>query len=49
MQGGWINKDPYSQLPGFGDEECKKIKHQLNGKALYYYCTLPVEERKQIS
>jgi hypothetical protein len=26
MQGGWIHKDPYSQLPNVGDEECKKFK-----------------------
>merc|ERR1719460_263029 len=26
MQGGWISKDPYSQLPGFGEEECRKAK-----------------------
>jgi len=26
MQGGWINKDAFAQLPGFGDNECKKAK-----------------------
>jgi hypothetical protein len=26
MQGGWIQKDPFTQLPGIGEDECKKIK-----------------------
>jgi hypothetical protein len=35
MQCGWKSKDPYAQLPGFGDDECKKIKGILNGRNLY--------------
>jgi len=35
MQCGWKSKDPYAQLPGFGDDECKKIKGIMNGKNLY--------------
>lgn len=41
MQGGWINKDSFSQLPGFGEEECKEAKKILNGKTLFQYCMLP--------
>ena len=26
MQGGWMNKDAYAQLPNFGAEELKKCK-----------------------
>ena len=26
MQGGWMNKEAYSQLPGFGEAETKKVK-----------------------
>jgi hypothetical protein len=26
MQGGWIQKDPFTQLPGIAEDECKKIK-----------------------
>jgi len=26
MQGGWIQKDPFTQLPGIGEDECKKVK-----------------------
>jgi hypothetical protein len=46
MQCGWVNKDPYSQLPHFGEEECKKIKGILNGKNLYQYCMLDKDARK---
>ena len=35
MQCGFVNKDPYAQLPGFDAEACKKIKGVLNGKNLY--------------
>jgi len=40
MQGGWINKDAFSQLPGFDDAECKKAKALLGGqtKTIYNYC-----------
>jgi len=31
MQGGWINKDAFSQLPGFSEAECKKAKTLLGG------------------
>lgn len=31
MQGGWINKDAFMQLPGFNEAECKKAKGLLGG------------------
>jgi len=31
MQGGWINKDAFTQLPGFGEAECKKAKALMTG------------------
>jgi len=40
MQGGWINKDPYSQLPNFGDNECLRVKQKMHGKTLFQYCML---------
>lgn len=49
MQGGWINKDPYSQLPGFGDDECKRIKQKMSGKTLFTYCMLEAAERKEMA
>lgn len=50
MQGGWINKDPYSQLPGLGDnEEMKRLKQKMNNKTLFQYCMLKSEERKEIA
>lgn len=45
MQGGWINKDPYVQLPHFGEGEAKKAKTVMNGKNFFQYITLPKEER----
>lgn len=41
MQGGWINKDAFYQLPGFGEPECKKAKTLLGGtnKTVFQYCT----------
>lgn len=31
MQGGWINKDAFCQLPGIGEAEAKKAKGLLGG------------------
>jgi hypothetical protein len=49
MQGGWINKDAFAQLPGFGDEECKKVKALMGGsnKTVFQYCTMDSSIRKQ--
>ena len=49
MQGGWIHKDAYMQLPYFDEEACKKIKSIMNGKTLFQYCMLKKEERLQIT
>lgn len=49
MQGGWINKDAYMQLPYFDEPTCKKIKTLFNGKTLFQYCMLKKEERMSIS
>lgn len=46
MQGGLVNKDPYAQLPGFGEDECRKAKKIMNGKTLFNYCMLPKAERE---
>lgn len=49
MQGGWINKDAFYQLPGFGEPECKKAKTLLGGtnKTVFQYCTQTEEIRKE--
>jgi len=41
MQGGWVNKDAFAQLPGFDEASCKKAKTLLGGqtKTVYNYCT----------
>jgi hypothetical protein len=40
MQGGWINKDPFCQLPGFDNEQTKKAKAILGQKnTIYAYAT----------
>jgi hypothetical protein len=42
MQGGWVNKDAFHQIPGFEDaENCKKAKALLGGpsKTIYNYAT----------
>jgi hypothetical protein len=49
MQCGWVNKDPYAQLPYFDEEVCKKIKGLMNGKTLYQYCMLDQDARKQMA
>jgi len=47
MQGGWINKDAFCQLPGFNDAEAKKAKTLLGGqtKTIYNYCTSTEAQR----
>ena len=45
MQGGWINKDAYQQLPYFDATTCGKMKNRLGGKTLFQYCMLKPEER----
>ena len=41
--GGWVDKDPFLQLPGFGMDECQRYK-ELNPKTtLYSYCSMTAE------
>lgn len=49
MQCGWVNKDPFAQLPYFDEAECKKMKQVLPGKTLYNYCLMTKEERLAIA
>lgn len=49
MQGGWTIKNSFSQLPHFGEEECKEANKILNGKTLFQYCMLPAPERLETS
>ena len=44
MQGGWIHKDPFQQLPGFDQVSAGKMKNRLN-KNLYQYCTMDKQEK----
>jgi hypothetical protein len=48
MQGGWIYKDPFTQLPHFQETEIKNIKPLLNGKTLLNYCKMTRDERKEL-
>jgi hypothetical protein len=49
MQGGWVNKDPYAQLPDFNDEQFKNVRQTIPGKTFYQYCMMQREERKAIA
>jgi len=49
MQGGWINKDPFSQLPFYGEDECKRLKQKIGNQTLFQFCMLPIEKRKEVS
>ena len=43
MQGGWMNKDPYAQLPGFGESEIKKVNAIMNKKTICKYAEYTTE------
>lgn len=45
MQGGWINKDPFMQLPYVEGAFTGKMKNKLNGITLFNYCMKTPEER----
>lgn len=45
MQGGWINKDPFIQLPFFSQADAGKMKNKLNGMTLFNYCMLEPKVR----
>lgn len=46
MQGGWISKDPFTQLPYVTNENAGRFKHNVNGLTLFNYCMKTPEERK---
>lgn len=48
MQGGWINKDPFAQLPYVDNEFVGKLKNKISGITLFNYCMKTPEERKAI-
>jgi len=48
MQGGWINKDAFEQLPFVDQVHAGKMKNRLGGKTLYKYCMLEKQERKAL-
>lgn len=48
MQGGWISKDPYTQLPFLDNEYAGKLKNKVGGITLFNYCMKTPEERKAI-
>lgn len=48
MQGGWISKDPYTQLPFVESDITGKLKNKVNGCTLFNYCMKSKEERKAI-
>lgn len=49
MQGGWMNKDAYSQLPYMGEKEIKIVKSLINNKTVCKYAELSAEERKEMA
>jgi len=49
MQGGWVNKDPYAQLPDFKDEQFKNIRQTIPGKTFYQYCMMEKKAREEIA
>ena len=49
MAGAAINKDPYSQLPGFDADECKRAATALKGSNLDSYCKKTRAEREALA
>jgi hypothetical protein len=47
MQGGWIYKDAFQQLPHVDQQAAGKIKNACNGRTLFQYCTMDKTERKE--
>jgi len=46
MQGGWIHKDHFTQLPQIKEAECKTLKHNFGGKTLNDFCKLGEADQK---
>lgn len=49
MTGGWIDKDPFLQLPGFGMDECQRYKQGNPKTTLYGYSTMSREQRLEMA
>ena len=49
MTGALIVKDPYYILPGFGDDEIKRVNEKMKKKTLYNYATLDQKERAEMA
>jgi hypothetical protein len=47
--GAGINKDPYSQLPGFDHQECKVVSALMKGSNLDSYCKKTRKEREEMA
>lgn len=47
--GTCINKDPYSQLPGFGEAECKRVQSLMNKQNLDSYAKKTRAEREEMA
>jgi hypothetical protein len=49
MQQGWINKDPFMQLPNFTPEDCAKLREALpKGTTIYKYAIMDELQRKAL-
>lgn len=49
MTGALVHKDPYSQLPGFGEEEIRRVNEKMKRKTIYQYALMTKEERKEMA
>jgi len=49
MTGALIVKDPYYILPGFVDDEIKRVNEKMKKKTLYNYATLDKKEREEMA
>lgn len=48
MQGGWIEKDAFCQLPFVDNVKSGQLKNKLQGMTLFNYCMKPADEREKI-
>lgn len=49
MTGALVHKDPYSQLPGFGEGEIQRVNEKMKRKTIYQYACLEKAERKEMA
>ena len=47
--GGWVDKDPFLQLPGFGTDECQRYKQSHPKTMLYGYCSMTRWQRLEMA